>query len=274
METSGIEVDLHRVRLMALLNELVREHGQRGAAEVLDVDRKTLWRSMERGELSRRLTDALERVMMAGGGSAAARQRERFASLEKGMRTLEGRVGTLEKEARAGLGELRAAVEQAGHGRPVGGRLRELARRVVMLERGGVGLPVEADSATGDRGRRHHRGDVRPGLVTEEPHTGEEESYGAGMALVAEWRELWDRRGEGTRLEQAACRVRIMELEVAMLGEHGLTLPPETEPLHPSRRAVQLDWRMRELEDLRTERRRLELLCGLRRMLTLGLWNR
>ena len=31
----------------------------------------------------------------------------------------------------------------------------------------------------------------------------------------------------------------------------------ETEPLHPSRRAVQLDWRLRELEGLRAERRRL-----------------
>ena len=86
--------------------------------------------------------------------------------------------------------------------------------------------------------------------------------------------DLWDRRGEGTRLEQAACRMRIMELEIAMLGEHGLTLPPETEPLHPSRRAVQLDWRMREIEDLRAERRRLELLDRLRRTLTFGLWRR
>ena len=274
METTAGGVDLHRVRLMALLNELVREHGQRGAAEVLGVDRKTLWRSMERGEMSKLLTEALERVMLAGGGSAAARQRELHAALEKGLKRLEGRVGALEKEARAGLGELRAAVEQTGHGRPVGGRLRELARRVGVLERGGVGSPVEADSVAGVRGRRRRRGAFRPGLVTEEPHPGEEESYGAGMALVAEWRELWDRRSEGTRLEQAACRVRIMELEIAMLGEHGLTLPPETEPLHPSRRAVQLDWRLRELEDLRAERRRLELYDRLRRTLTLGLWKR
>ena len=273
METARGEVDLQRVRLMSLLNELVREHGQRGAAQVLEVDRKTLWRSMERGELSKRLTDALEKVMLAGGGSAAVRQRERFESLEKGMSTLEGRVRTLEDEVRGGFGEIRAAVERAGQGRTGVGRLRELARRVAMLERGGGGLRVEAGSGNEGRGR-HHRGDVRPGLVTGEPHPGEEDSYGAGMALVSEWRELRDRRGEGTRLEQATRRERIMELEVTMLGEHDLTLPPETEPLHPSRRAVQLDWRMRELEDLRAERRRLELLGGLRRVLTLGLWKR
>ena len=99
------------------------------------------------------------------------------------------------------------------------------------------------------------------------------------MALVDEWRELRSRRGEGSRLQQAITRVRIMELEVAMLGEHDLTLPPETEPLHPSRRAVQLDWRMRELDDLRTERRRLQLLeAYLRRRLRTewlaGLWRR
>ena len=211
--------------------------------------------------------------MLAGGGSVAARQRERFAALEKGRTALEGRVGALEKEVRGGLGEVRAAVEQAGQGRTGVGRLRELARRVTMLERSGDGLRVEVGSATGGR-RRRLRGDVRPGLVTEEPHPGEEECYGAGMALVSEWRELRSRRGEETRLEQATCRERIMELEVAMLGEHDLTLPPETEPLHPSRRAVQLDWRMRELEDLRTERRGLELLSWLRRALTFGVWKR
>ena len=272
MKTSAGEVDLHRVRLMSLLNELMREHGQRGAAEVLEVDRKTLWRSMERGELSRWLTEALERVMMAGGGSAAARQRERFAALEKGMRTLEGRVGSLEKEVRGGLGEIREAVQEAGRGRTGVGRLRELARRVAMLERGGDGLRLEVSPAISSRGPLRH-GDIRPGLVTREPHPGEEESYGAGMALVDEWRELRSRRGEGTKLQQATARVRIMELEIAMLGEHDLTLPPETEPLHPSRRAVQLDWRMRELEDLRTERRRIQLLDDLRRRLTFGLWR-
>ncbi len=150
--------------------------------------------------------------------------------------------------------------------------MRELARRVAVLERSGGGLRLDAAPATGDRGRHPH-GDVRPGLVTEEPHPGEEESYGAGMALVAEWRDLRDRRGEGTRLEQAVDRERVMELEVAMLGEHDLTLPPETEPLHPSRRAVQLDWRMRELDDIRAERRRLQLLSRLRRALTFGVWK-
>ena len=257
---------------MSLLNELVREHGQRGAAEVLEVDRKTLWRSMERGELSRHLTEALERVMAAGGGSAATRQRERFAALEKGIKSLEGRVGSLEKEVRSGLGEVRTSIEQTSQGRTGVGRLRELARRVAMLERGG-GLRVDAVPAIEDRRREHH-GDARPGLVTGEPHPGEEESYGAGKRLVDEWRELRGMRGEGTRLEQATCRVRIMELEIAMLGDHDLTLPPETEPLHPSRRAVQIDWRMRELDDLRTERRRLQMMGALRRRLTFGLWRR
>ena len=69
-----------------------------------------------RGAVALHLTEALERVMMAGGGSAAARQRERFAALEKGMRALEGRVDSLEKEVRGGLGEIREAVEEAGQG--------------------------------------------------------------------------------------------------------------------------------------------------------------
>ncbi len=188
------------------------------------------------------------------------------------MRTLDGRVGSLEKEVRGGLGEIREAVNQAGQGRSGVGRLRELARRVALLERGGGGPRMDTVPVTAGRGCNRH-GNVRPGLVTGEPHPGEEESYGAAMALVDEWRDLRSRRGEGTRLEQATCRVRIMELEIAMLGEHDLTLPPETEPLHPSRRAVQIDWRLRELDDLRAERRRLQLLSGLRRKLTFGLWR-
>ena len=75
METARGEVDLHLVRLMSLLNELVREHGQRGAAEVLEVDRKTLWRSMERGELSKLL--AVETAYGGAGEGDAGRGRLR-----------------------------------------------------------------------------------------------------------------------------------------------------------------------------------------------------
>ncbi len=62
--------------------------------------------------------------------------------------------------------------------------------------------------------------------ISEEPHPGEELSYGPGMSLVEEWRRLNKERGVGTKLTQAKTRERIMELEIAMLDEYKLTLPP------------------------------------------------
>ena len=272
MATGGEAVDGHHARLMSMLKDLVGEHGPGGAAEILEVDRRTMATSMERGRLSRRMRAAVDRVLLAEGASEAAGQQGRLGELEKGLETLADRLDSLQDDVRTGTGQARAEIGHEDAGPLTGRQVRELARRVASLERAADGPPAEAGSVV-EEGSGTHRGDVRPGLVTDEPHPGEEEFYGAGMALVAEWRALRRRRGDGARLEQTVARERIMELEVAMLGEHGLTLPPETEPLHPSRRAVQLDWRMRELADLRVERRRAELLSRLRRALTLGLWK-
>ena len=64
------------------------------------------------------------------------------------------------------------------------------------------------------------------------------------------------------------------ELELALIGEHGLALPPETEPLHPSRRDDQLRWRRVTVARVRGQRVRAERLRLLRRVLTLGVWWR
>ena len=63
-----------------------------------------------------------------------------------------------------------------------------------------------------------------------------------------------------------------MALEIAMIGEYELTLPPDTAPLHPSVREDYLGWRRRALVDIQRERARRELMRLLRRVLTLGLW--
>lgn len=94
------------------------------------------------------------------------------------------------------------------------------------------------------------------------------------MPLVAEWRRLTRQRGDGTKLDQVKTRERIMALEIAMIEGYELTLPPDTDPLHPSPRESYLRWRRRALADLQTERVRRELLRWVRRVLTLGLWWR
>ncbi len=77
-------------------------------------------------------------------------------------------------------------------------------------------------------------------------------------------------REVGGKLDRTRTRERIME--IAMIDEEDLTLPPEDAPMHPSEKRVHLGWRMRTPDDLRKERARLELLGKVRRLLTFGLW--
>ena len=88
-----------------------------------------------------------------------------------------------------------------------------------------------------------------------------------------EWRTLELRREVGTKPDRAWTRERIMELEIAVIDEQGLTLPPENSPMHPSENSSYLDWPRRALEDLRKERAWMEVLSRLRRVLSLGLWR-
>ena len=59
------------------------------------------------------------------------------------------------------------------------------------------------------------------------------------------------------------------ELEVALIGDYKLTLPPETEPLDDSGREDHLAWRRRTLSRVRRGR----VMAEWRRILTLGLWR-
>ena len=77
------------------------------------------------------------------------------------------------------------------------------------------------------------------------------------------------RRG-GRGLAWLEVEERVRELEVAMLEEHGLTLPPETMPLTGLWRSSQLNWRR---ETLREVRRAVAWRRLARRILTLNLWR-
>ena len=97
IEDSKDMENVYHMRLMALLQELVREKGYKSAARVLDIDQRTVAESAKTGQLSRRVRQALERALQEGVGSAAARQRERNEKLEKGVEALEQGHEALEK---------------------------------------------------------------------------------------------------------------------------------------------------------------------------------
>ena len=74
----------------------------------------------------------------------------------------------------------------------------------------------------------------------------------------------------GNRVDRAKAAVRRWELEVELLRDFHLTLPPETEPLDDSRRADHIRWRLEALAEARQQLARARRI----RVLTLGLWRR
>ena len=84
------QADLHYVRLMALLRQLVRDHGRRRAAAILGVDPRTLDAGLDERVLSRRMRGALDRALRTGVGSAAPSERDHDDELEGRLKDIRG----------------------------------------------------------------------------------------------------------------------------------------------------------------------------------------
>ena len=164
--------DLHHLRLMALLNELVRKRGYRGTAAVLKIDPQTVTSSAKSGQLTHRVRESLERALQHGVGSAADRQRECSDKLEKRLDKMEdqlkelkenlrsslklearldkveGQLKELKGNLRSGLKELRMSLD--GVRKYYGVQRRLVEQRLVILEGGGevteTGLPAGEES--------------------------------------------------------------------------------------------------------------------------------
>ena len=92
--------------------------------------------------------------------------------------------------------------------------------------------------------------------------------FGNAWPLIVEWRGLKDSHpNDGRGLDWLTDHVRLLEVELALLEEHGMTLPPETYPLRGFERDGQTSWRRTALYDTRRARRKRELL----RRMTFGL---
>ena len=270
--------NVHHMRLMTLLQELVRERGYRGAARVLELDRRTVTTCATTGRLSRRARHALERALQEGAGSAAAQQRERNDGLEERVGSLEKGHGALEKgqdELGKELRKRMAAVE---------GRIKAVPRDDAQgtgAGHAGAGPSPErsgqSESGASDRGRRPaSRPRMKreyPDLVTREPAEDDEDVFGDAWPLIVEWRELKDAHStRGRGLEWLTEKERLLTVELTLLEEHDMTLPPERQPLRGLDRSGQTNWRRTALFDTRRARRKAELLRKVRRVLTFGLW--
>ena len=95
------------------------------------------------------------------------------------------------------------------------------------------------------------------------------------VPLVAQWRQLRAGGNQAiSRVDCALAAVRRWELEVEMLRDFHLTLPPETDPLGDARRADNVRWRREALAEARWELGRAKRMRLLRRVMTLGLWRK
>ena len=266
IEDSRDVENVYHMRLMALLQELVRDKGFKGAARVLEIDQRTVAESARTGQLSRRVRQALERALQEGVGSAAARQRERNEKLEE-------RVEALEKGQEA-LGKGHDAL-----GKEVRSRVAAVEGRVEALRRDGAQgsgaghagagpSQAEADgseSGASGMGRKPPpRPRLRreyPDLVTLEPAPDDEEVFGEAWPLIVEWRELKaSHPNEGQGLDWLRTEERFLALELALLEEHGMTLPPARFPLRGFDRNGQVNWRQTALFDTRRAFRKRDLL--------------
>ena len=265
-EKSNSVENVYHLRLTALLRELVRDGGFKGAAQALDIDQRTVARSFRSGALSRRVRTALERGLQEGEGSAAAVQRERNDGLEGRLKDVEDNGEALGKGLAAVRGDVKALKDEQAQG------FRQVEGRLTQVERQGEDQgPVADDPAGGPAKRRTAPWREYPDLVTREAAEGDEEVFGEAWPLIAEWRELKDAhpvRGRGFKWLTDEERLLVMEL--TLLEEHDMTLPPEKQPLRDFARNGQINWRRTALSDTRRALRRWELL----RRLTFGLWGR
>ncbi len=275
MDRSRNIEDLHHLRLMSLLDEMVQDRGVTRAARELEVNYRTLANALQSGRLSRRMRGALEKALLEGGGSPAREQRQRNDELAGRLEAVEGRVDEMGKEMEEGLpvvqGEVQALRNEHGQA------LQRVDSRLAQVEGGESGnsgsggpAPAAAPGKPARTTRSLPRRDF-PDLATLEPAPDDEDVFGGAWPLVQEWRELRNTHPDkGKGLEWLRDEERLMSVELALLDDHGLTLPPQTYPLRGLDRGDQTRWRRTALEDARRARKRLERLRWPLRMLTGG----
>ena len=249
-----------------LLHNLVKRKGLVGAAKALGVNFRTLTGSMDSGKLSRRMRAALVKVAQIGDSDDGA---EQGGNAERQIESVMGQVESLVAEVLSIREELNALAKRIG----------ELERR--MSEPSTSPGPGTASKSVVEEGAPKVASSPSPGhglptlVVAMEPQPYEQEAFGAAVPLITEWRRLRTVAYVGySRVERTRRAERRWGLEIEMIEEFGLALPPETEPLPKSRRDTHLGWRKEALDRARKERIRAERVRCLRRVLTLGLWWR
>ena len=257
-------------RLVESLREMVETESRAKVAEVLGVSYRTLVRAVDSGRLTARMADALERHLLEVEGSANAPVRQKHVGgLEADVAKLRARVDTMQ----AVVGALQE--DQARTLRRWERRLARVEARPAASGSGAASTPSVKGAAEAVLERPQLKPPRRPypQLVTVEPEEGEELLYGEAMPAITEWRETGRALDSARRrLDKLDARQRMLELEVRLVEDHELTLPPAVYPWDRADRRDEVWRRKQSLQDLQVERSRALLWRWVRRVLTLGLW--
>ena len=167
IKISGAVRDLHHLRLMALLLELVRLRGIGGTARVLEIDPRTVTSSVQSEQLTRRVRDSLQRALQHGIGSAADRQRERSDKLETRLDKMEGQLKELREQLPSALKRLRMSLDGVRKYYGVQRRLID-QRLLVTVTRPGHPQVMRVEIPDGEALRPRA---VRPGIRDDPPLT-------------------------------------------------------------------------------------------------------
>ncbi len=276
MQDEGIG-DLHELRLMALLRELVREHSLRGAARRLEIDHRTIAGCMEQGTLTPTARRALERALHLGMGSAFEEVTSRLSVLEGRVKEMDGRLKSLSKVVEQGQTESKASLESLVE------MVRSTDRKVEKLGTSAVrtadGKKTESSKSAGKeetpKKTKWFPRRTYPELVTREPAEDDEYVYKEALPAVQEWRELTKGHPvKGKTLSWMKRQERMLEVEQRLIDEFQLTLPPDRRPLTKEWRKKQLRWHDEDLRSIRGRIVRRLMLRWVRRILTFGLWRK
>ena len=182
--------------------------------------------------------------------------------------------GKLRGRLEAVFGEVKAFREE--HARA----MRHVERRLVRLKSGRNGSempsPTGADIEPGPK-RRYAPSRPYPQLVTPEAEPDEDLVYGDATPVIVEWRgvraEFLKTLKTGATLDRTEVQEPMLGLEIAIVEEHGLTLPPASFPWDEFDRRDKVWELTQDLKRVRAERNRALLRRWLRRVFTCGLWR-
>ena len=234
-------------RLLTLLRELIQTEGLPGDGGAAGRERPHPAADHRVGPAHR------ARARRPQAALAVRRKRPAHPSEEEASGELVQRLDRLEDRVEALADELRAALDR----RPSPSSVKAPLWRCPLWK----SRPQAS------------RGGPIPNLITTAPEDGEELAYGEAMPAILAWRQARaEYREARRRLDRLDAERRLWELEIVLIRDHELTLPPASYPWDQFDRRDEVWGLERALADLRGERRRAVVLLWLRRVLTLGLW--